>query len=249
MDPEMNSRPEQISLPQQVHLDDYLDIIRRRKWVVIAFFVVVVGMVSTFSFMSTPVYQATTQIIIEPQSFPVMGMGDVASKASAEQDYYQTQYNLLLGRGLARQVIQELELWKEFQPEESGSSDSVHRSEASAVPGVSDPASRETSEDHISPIIVDRYLANLQITPVRGTRLVNIGFLSPSRELSARVADAHALAFIEKNIRLQHSVSEQRFDWLKNQIQKQKAKVEASQRTLYEYNLPLPLVVFKLVTD
>lgn len=214
----MSSRPgpEQMSLPQQVHLDDYLNIIRRRKWVVIAFFAVVVGMVSTFSFMSTPVYKATTQIIIESQSFPVMGMGDVASKASAEQDYYQTQYNLLLGRGLSRQVIQDLALWKKFLPDVS-------------------EASRETLEDQISPIIVNRYLANLQITPVRGTRLVNISFLSPSRELSARVADAHALAFIEKNIRLQHSVSEQRFDWLKNQIQEQKAKVEASQRALYEY--------------
>lgn len=214
--------PEQMSLPQQVHLDDYLDIIRRRKWVVIAFFVVVVVIVSTFSFISIPVYQATTQIIIEPQSFPVMGMGDAAPKASAEQDYYQTQYNLLMGRGLSLRVIQNLALWKEFQPGESEGSDSAH--------------SGETSGDHISPGIVNWYLANLQITPVGGTRLVNISFLSPSRELSARVADAHALAFIEQNIRLQHSASEQRLDWLKNQIQEQKAKVEASQRALHEYS-------------
>ena len=227
MDPKMNFWPEQMSLPQQVHLADYLDIIKRRKWVVIAFFVVVVGMVSTFSFMSTPVYKATTQIIIEPQSIPVLGMGDVVSKGSAEQEYYQTQYNLLRGRELSRQVIQELALWKEFRPDESEGSDSPHASKASVLSGFSEPASmpdvseasRETSGDHISPIIVNRYLANLQITPVHGTRLVNISFLSPSRELSTRVADAHAQAFVEKNIKFQHSVSEQRLDWLKDQLQ------------------------------
>jgi len=59
--------PQQMSLQQQVHLTDYLNIIKRRKWVVIGFFLAVISIVAVVSFQATRIYKATAQIIIEQQ--------------------------------------------------------------------------------------------------------------------------------------------------------------------------------------
>lgn len=103
------------SFPQQVHLSDYIAIIKRRKWIVIGFFLLMVCGVTLFSFRATPVYQAGAQIIIEKQPSVSDPMGQGALGSQAQQEYYQTQYNLLYSRGLALKVIQKLELWKNVQ--------------------------------------------------------------------------------------------------------------------------------------
>ena len=56
METNANSRliAQEMTFPQQVHLSDYINIIKRRKWTVILFFLVVVGLVAAFSFMSPP---------------------------------------------------------------------------------------------------------------------------------------------------------------------------------------------------
>jgi uncharacterized protein involved in exopolysaccharide biosynthesis len=100
----------------QVHLKDYLDIIRRRKWLVILFFLTVVGLVSFFSIRATPIYRATTQILIENKASQMIQYGDSGPGGSAPQiDYFQTQLNLLRSRQNAYEVIADLELWKLFE--------------------------------------------------------------------------------------------------------------------------------------
>lgn len=237
--------PQQMSLPQQVHLSDYLNIVKRRKWVVIVFFLLVVGLVTFVSFRATRIYMATAQITIEQQLPPLTPIADVAPNDLRYQDYYQTQYNLLQSRGLARKVIKDLELWKLFsytKRENAGAFTSTPDwlqglgkkllpKNVSAPPAPPDPA----SSHQINPLFIDWYLSNLQITPVRGSRLVNISFLGPSPDLISRIVNAHVAAFIEEKIQMQKSAAGKALEWIKVQLKEQKAKVEQSQRAIYEY--------------
>lgn len=211
----------QMSYIEQIHLSDYLAIIKRRKWVVIIFSLVLVSFVTTLSLISTPVYRATAQIIIESQLYPVTNVEEMISRDTREQDFYQTQYNLLQSRSLALKVIEDLELWKVFQ------SESV--------------ASQANSSTQNKTEIINWYLSNLSIEPVRGSRLINISFMSPSAETAARIANAHARAFIEKNIDVKLSG----LSWIQTQIKKQKEKVEASQRELNDYKKAHNIVSFE----
>lgn len=195
----------------QIHLSDYLAIIRKRKWVVIIFSVVLIGIVMTVSLHTTPTYQATAQIIIERQPYAVTNVEEAINRDTRELDYYQTQYNLLQSRSLASKVIEELQLWKDFQ--------------SGPVAAQSEPINEDKTA------ITDWYLSCLSIEPVRGSRLINISFSSSSAETAARVANTHARAFIEKSTEVRHSG----LDWLTAQLKEQKEKVEASQRTIYEY--------------
>ncbi len=202
---------EQGPLLQQVHLSDYLEILKKRKWVVIILFLVVVGAVSFTSYTTTPVYKSTAQIIIERKPSHVIKMEEVVPISPDQQDYYQTQYNLLRRGSLASKVINDLENKKVFNFRKNDDSDF--------------DADR----------FVGWYLSNLQITPVRGSRLVNISFLSTSPEMAAKVANAHASTFIEKSIEIQHEASRKALDWLKKQMSDQKKKIEASQRKSSKY--------------
>ncbi len=96
--------------PQQIHLSDYLNIIKRRKWVVIIIFLVIVSIVTIKTFRTKPIYKATTKIIIERTPSHVIKMQEVLPISPREDDYYQTQYDILNGRNLAYKVINNLEL-------------------------------------------------------------------------------------------------------------------------------------------
>lgn len=211
MDTKIKTSQERIQRPEQIHLSDYLAIIRKRKWVVIIFSLVLMGIVTTVSLISTPIYQATAQIIIECQPYPVTSVEEEIKRDTREQDFYQTQYNLLQSRSLALKVIGDLELWKDFQS------------------GQLTAQSSSVTQDKTG--IIDWYLSNLKIEPVRGSRLINISFLSSSAGTAARVANAHAHAFIERDAEVKLSG----LSWLKSQIGDQKEKVGTSQRVLHEY--------------
>ncbi|MEB2309911.1 MAG: P-loop NTPase [Candidatus Brocadiaceae bacterium] len=219
-----------IPLQQDAHLIDYLNVIRKRKWVVIIFFLTVVATVNVGSFFTTPVYKATTQLIIENNDSLLNEMADV-SKVNMNSDvqnksYYQTQYKLLMSRSLAKSVIDELELWKDCNLEDYRS---VKEQDAPHGNSSGQPEMRN------DPRIIKWYLKNLEISPLRETHLVDISFLHSSPEKAALIANTHARAFIERNNHIQQLASRQSLDWFKEQLFAQKMKVGTSQKEAYEY--------------
>lgn len=217
-------------LQQDVHLIDYLNVIRKRKWVVIIFFLTVVITVIVGSFSATPIYKATTQLMIENNDSLLNEMADV-SKVNMNSDvqnksYYQTQYKLLVSRSLAKGVIEELELWKDCKLE-----DNACAADQGSLPG----NSSGQPENRNDPRVVKWYLQNLEISPLRETHLVDISFQHPSPEKAALIANSHARAFIERNNHIQQLASRQALDWFKEQLFAQKMKVGTSQKAAYEY--------------
>jgi uncharacterized protein involved in exopolysaccharide biosynthesis len=93
---------------EEVHLTNYLRIIRKRQWVIITFFVILVVSVTISSFLSAPIYKATARILIEKETPNVLSFKEVLALDTADTDYYQTQYTILKSRTLAKQVLQEL---------------------------------------------------------------------------------------------------------------------------------------------
>jgi len=161
---------------------------------------------------------ATTQIMIENQSSFINKMADAAYIDPKDEAYYLTQYKLLMSRSLAKKVIEDLELRKNFRGNNGKT-----------------PDTSVSSEAQMESRFVNLYLSNLQIVPIRGTKLVNISFLSQSPEMAARIANGHAHAFIIRSTQVQHMVSEQALGWLKTQVQNQKTRVGTSHQSVYEY--------------
>src|SRR6185312_14592903 len=91
-----------------------LRVIYRRRWTAITVFVLVVLVSAVSTFTQTPLYLATTELVIEAERPTVVSFQDVTdSQNKATDAYYKTQYQILQSRTLARRTIDALKLWKE----------------------------------------------------------------------------------------------------------------------------------------
>jgi len=221
---------------QEIHLLDYLAVVKRRKWVILLFSVLVVGLTALFSLGLPRVYTATAQIVIDRQLYPVTNTEERINRDMDDLAFYETQYNLLKSRALALQVIKKLGPEQIFLPEPEGEQsflswlrDLLPKKAPEPPVGAADQATTEEEQ------MVDGYLGSLTVEPVKETRLVNITFASESPAIAARVANAHARGFIERTIQLKTGAAQQGLKWLNTQVAEQKGKVEASQAVVQGY--------------
>jgi uncharacterized protein involved in exopolysaccharide biosynthesis len=88
----------------QAHLSDYLTILRRRKWFIILFWLLVMGLAAFYLYNQKQIYRATALIMIERKPSPANPLGDTETRpGSFENPYYTTEVNLLSHRTLIRQ--------------------------------------------------------------------------------------------------------------------------------------------------
>ena len=110
------------------HILDYVKVLYKRRWTAITTFLLVVGGVTVYTFTATPIFEARTRLLIEAENQNVVSFKAVLDGDQTRADYYQTQYNILQSRALARRTLDELKLWdtppfggksdEQLQPEE-----------------------------------------------------------------------------------------------------------------------------------
>src|SRR5215470_13079904 len=99
---------------KEIHLLDYWQVLVKRRWVVYTSLAVVVTIVALGSFLTRPVYTATTRLQIEQNTPNVLPFQDVmGSLPDPRNDFYQTQYGLIQSRRVAGEVIRTLGLANE----------------------------------------------------------------------------------------------------------------------------------------
>ena len=94
------------------HLTDYLKVLHKRRWTAATAFLVVLASVTVYTFTATPIFEARTRLLIEAENPNVISFKEVIDEDQAKADYYQTQYNILQSRALARKTIESLGLWE-----------------------------------------------------------------------------------------------------------------------------------------
>jgi capsular exopolysaccharide synthesis family protein len=77
--------------------------------------------------------------------------------------------------------------------------------------------------------------SRIRIEPLPGGRLVNVRFNAYDPGLAARVANTLAELYVEQSRDFRSSSSTEATDWLAKQMQEQRARVEAAERALIEY--------------
>jgi succinoglycan biosynthesis transport protein ExoP len=224
----------------EIHLLDYLRVLHKRRWTALTAFLVVVGLVTVYTFTATPVYSAAVQILIENENPNVVKFEEVYEQNKTSNDYYQTQYRILQSRLLARRTIEAEKLWDHatLATEPSAiagwldaGADSVRGIVGSQAP---DEESRATESGQQSRII-DKFLDGLSVSPVRNSRLVGVSYRSPDPNLSARVANALARQYIEQNLEFKFLATKEATDFLNERTAEQRKAVEQSEQALQKY--------------
>lgn len=186
---------------------------------------IIVGLVALYSFLVTPLYQASAQILVEVPSSPMTEINEDEFKGKqAREDYLQLVYQLLISREVAETVA----------------------TRANDRLGISEQTLQEYaawSTNPTSPLpdnfpfiyTADLHLASLRISPVTGFGLINISVYNQSPETATWLANLHAEVFIEVRLKKNKEQINDKFEWLTQQINKQKNNVENSYQELYNY--------------
>jgi succinoglycan biosynthesis transport protein ExoP len=192
---------------REAHLKDYYRLLRKHRWLVIGLFLVTVLTVAIWTFVQTPIYQATATVLIEPEPPKILNIQEVTPIGGPTQEYYRTQYELMTSRPIADKVIETLKL-KQRIP---------------ALATAADPARALT--------------AGVTIEPRRNTRLVLVKYESADPVLAADVANAVARQYAKHNLDLKLKAAQDALAWLTEQMSGLKAKVQESSVALQNYRV------------
>ncbi len=232
---------------EDVHLKDYLRIIKKRQWVIITFLVIVVVSVGITSFISAPVYKATSRILIEKENPNVLSFKEVVALNASDTDYYQTQYTILKSRTLAKEVLRNVGILNEVMQDQSKKFSLVRLlSDLLILSGLRPPLSEESQIRGREQQAIDNFLNNLiTIEPIKGSRLVDVSAFSTDQEQAARIANTLVDAYIKQNLTAKLSASKNAVGWLEGQLKVAQQKVADSEGTLLDYKEQHAIISFE----
>jgi polysaccharide biosynthesis transport protein len=222
------------------HIREYVMALYRRRWIAMAAFALVFGTVAAYTFTATPIYVASARVLFDSDRQNIVNFKEVVEPDEARSDYYQTQYNLLESRSLARQTLLNLNLMN--HPELAGTAgggwglDSFYAFLRKHSHGTTTgPAPTAADETRAESAAIDNFIDRLEISPLRSSRLTDVGFRSTDPALAARLVNEHVRAFIEQNLDYRFQASKEASDWLAGQLKDQRRQVEAAEIALQRY--------------
>lgn len=242
---------------EEVHLSDYLTVVLKRKWIIVTCLLITVMGTAYVTFTKTPVYKATTSLIIEKQEPNILQIEDIIASGGSSNAYYQTQYQIIKSRSLARKVASELDLYtsQEFNPEPQDDPVSLAKRWVASIiasvqtsvknfifpntqAGHTESVTRATIHDGVSAAqakVLDSFRDRLSVEPVRETHMVHISFEATSPQLAAQISSAVAESYIEHNLETKMETIKQAVAWLKTRLEEERRAVQKAQKTFMEY--------------
>lgn len=182
--------------------------------------------------LMTPQYTAVSTIEIARESDQIVDLrGAQQESTDADQEFYQTQYGLLRARSLAERVATQLRLVDDlafFQAFDVDTEGDIFRTDANGRLGTAGRPARLR-------IAGDLLLDNLEVSPVRSSRLVDLSFSSPDAVLSQKVADAWSTNFIQATLQRRYEANSYAREFLEKRIEQLRQRLETSERALVAY--------------
>jgi succinoglycan biosynthesis transport protein ExoP len=213
---------------QESAIRDYLRVLLKRKWTVLACLFTVFSVVAIASLKMTKVYEATGSIAINK---PDSSLGNFNNSPTFNIDYYdptdlETEVKILQSDLLALQVVKDLGL--DRRPEFGGKA----APSSSSIDLAPDPLQTDPSR---TSALLGSFRGNLKVTLAPNTKIIEVHYTSPDPELAANVVNKLMEDYTENNFKSRFDSTMQAEDWLKNQLVDLQMKVESSQQKLVQY--------------
>lgn len=207
----------------------YWRVALRWKWVIVGTIVACLVAGAVYTMLAERIYTATARIEISRTESKVLGnMSGVEPERGGrvEQEFYQTQYNLLRARSQAERVAKSLNLARD-------------PAYLAAFGGKAPPSSLRVMSkaelDAATRSVASRLSGAVQIKPVVGSALVDISVSTPNPELSAKVANSWAENFISGNLERRYDSASYARRFLEEQLALTKRKMEEAEREMMSY--------------
>jgi len=214
-----------------LNLRDSVRVLFKFRWAIIGLAVLAGLLASMYAYTLTPIYSATTTLLIERDPARVVPIADMISGSGVNFEYYNTQFELIRSRPIAERMVEELKLdqnlgqvqpvvlkwWQKWLPKEW-------------LPVPSKPDPRAQREGLISGI-----LGGIQVQPIRSSQLARISYVDRDPQQAADFANAAANAYIVETLEGRLQMVSLGSQWLAKRLDGLRKKVDDSERALQAY--------------
>ena len=232
---------------KEIHLSEYIEILTKRKILIILFFLLTLSVTILFILKATPIYQSTAQLIIDKErnTSPITGERMEFEGYASETLTFQTHFKLIKSTPVIQNVVSALRLdqMDEKELEISFIRNLVRQLKENfdLLFSSSDDATMEMKISFIDPAtekmnrLIEDVQKKIDIEEVRNTRLLNISVKDKDPVMAANIANCLAKEYIRFNLSNRVESSKENLDWLNNELYRLKKKLEDDERAFFDY--------------
>jgi len=241
-----NTAKDTLPIEEVIDLRQYFNVINIYKWKILLLAITVAIFAAVIAMNMTPIYRATSTLLIEADQAKAVSFEEIVGLDSNRKEYYLTQFEILKSRGIARSVIEKLNLkdHADFVVKESPLS-SLKKS-LPFLPKKNDlQLSESEREEQALHQLIKTFSERLTISPVRKTQMVNISYDSSDPKLAALVANAMGDTYIDQDLRAKLGLSQKASGWLTTRLSDLQVRLQKSEEKLQRYREKENLVDMK----
>lgn len=241
---------EQNTFEQSLTLRDYLNILNKRRLTVLTVFLIVfvISLIMGLS-KDTPRYTSSATILLE-RNFGVNNSG-LGTYYYWDPEFLPTQTEIVKSKRVALKVVENLQLDVKYhnhflnplRPEQSpiatfkndltGFLSGLFATEEKQAAGIGGGEIPEVINE--KNLIADIIKANIEVQPVKETRVVNILYTDTDPEVARLITDALVQAYIDENLEIKLSGTKQSLKWMTSKAEEERKKLEEAEGKLQQY--------------
>lgn len=195
---------------------DYVRTAVRHRWWAALGFALLSAPVVAFTLLSTPVYQASTRLLIgERPTTPEVGRPAQGPEPQLSSTDAETLTQMVRNRALARESVAGLSLWNrpEFAPYVASA----------------------TTDDERALALVDPFLSRLSAAVLPDSTVMLVSFESADPQVAAQAANFVASRFIERDRESRFNSAGAAVEWLNKRLAEQRQAVADAETALQTY--------------
>jgi capsular exopolysaccharide synthesis family protein len=242
---------------KEIHLRDYLRIIGKRKGTIFTFFLLTLITVIIATFTATPLYLASTKVIIEKNTSD--SFTNSYRYTPYDPEFLETQHQLIKSAAVVEKVVESLDpekMYDTFFAEKEEKTSYINSilswfkdqflsfkemigieklfSSSNDIVNKKIPEELDISLTKAQKL-EDMIKAGISVKPVANSRVVQIGYLSDNPAVAMKVANSVARAYIDELIDMQMEVAGYSIGWMRKKGETQRVKLEESEIALHRY--------------
>lgn len=219
---------------EETHLRDYWRIVRRRLWIPVSVVVLTVTLAAIYNLSLPDIYEGVTRIEIQREDRLVDLKGFQINMGGADDSQYiNTKLKLLQSPKVAYHVVKALDLEhnSEFLPSLARPLNSAENLDV--ADGETDIQVEMQKPEMVA--FINTLLGNVEVRPVRETRLVEIRYRHQKPDLARKISDTWADVFKKVSLDELRGVNEEATYYLEKSVAKYKLKLRESEERLQNY--------------
>ena len=107
-------------MEEEISIKDYLDVLLRRKWLVLGFLLLTFISTAVFTLSATRIYKTTATIEVSREQAKVTNFEEMMGSELRSQEFMQTQVGLLESKTLAKRVAEKLDMKQRLEALQEG---------------------------------------------------------------------------------------------------------------------------------